>query len=123
MSGAPTVTEAEAALERVALTWDARDPTINTSWRRDWTRLTVFLDDPPAIRKARYPTNAIESLNYSLRKTFKKRGAFPTDEAILKVLSLGLQQIAKKWTAPLPEWKRARNQFAMIVGDRVPTIA
>jgi putative transposase len=51
----------------------------------------------------------------------KKRGAFPTDEAILKVLYRGLQRIAKNWTAPIPEWKRALNQFAMILGDRVPT--
>ncbi|MDF0651307.1 MAG: transposase [Nitrospira sp.] len=99
----------------------AHYPTISTSWRRDWTRLTVFFDDPPAIRKVLYTTNAIASLNYSLRKTLKKRGAFPTDEAILKVLSLGLQRLAKNWTAPIPEWKRARNQFAMILGDRVPT--
>ncbi len=65
MYGASTVTEAEAALERVALTWDAHYPTISTSWRRDWTRLTVFFDYPPAIRKVIYTTNAIESLNYS----------------------------------------------------------
>jgi putative transposase len=42
-------------------------------------------------------------------------------EAILNVLYLGLQRIAKNWTAPMPEWKRALNQFAMILGDRVPT--
>ena len=65
MYGAPTVTEAEAALERVALTWDAHYPTISTSWRRDWTRLTVFLDDPPALRKVLSTTNAMESLNDS----------------------------------------------------------
>jgi putative transposase len=65
MYGAPTVMEAEAALERVALTWDAHDPTISTSWRRDWTRLTVFSDDPPAIRKVLYTTKAMESLNDS----------------------------------------------------------
>lgn len=50
----------------------------------------------------------------------KARGVSP-DEAILKVLYLGLQRIAKHWTAPIPEWKRALNQFAMILGDRVPT--
>ena len=109
-------------MERFALPGDSHDPTIRTSWRRDGTRLTVFFDYPPAIRKARYTTNAIEALNYSLRKTLKKRGAFPTAEAIRKVLSLGRQRIAKKGTAPLPEWKRALNQFAMIVGDHVPTI-
>ncbi len=63
--GAPTVTEAEAALERFALTWDTHYPTISTSWRRDWTRLTVFFDDPPAIRNVLYTTKAIESLNDS----------------------------------------------------------
>jgi putative transposase len=51
----------------------------------------------------------------------KTRGAFPTDDAILNVLYLGLQRIAKHWTAPIPEWKRALNQCAMILGDRVPT--
>ena len=63
--GASTVTEAEAALERGALTWDAHDPTIRTSWRRDWTRLTVFFDYPPAIRKVIDTTTAMESLNDS----------------------------------------------------------
>jgi transposase-like protein len=65
MYGASTVTQAEAAVERFALTWDAHDPTISTSWRRAWTRLTVFFDSPPAMRKVIYTTNAIESLNYS----------------------------------------------------------
>ncbi len=119
---AATLSEAQAALEQFARTWDEKYPTISASWRRDWDRLTVFFDYPPEIRKVIYTTNAIESLNYSLRKVLKKRGAFPMDEAILKVLYLGMQRIAKKWTVPIPEWKRALNQFVMIVGDRVPTI-
>ena len=119
--GASTLEEAEEALERFAKTWDPHYPTISTNWRRDWARLTVFFDYPPEIRKVIYTTNAIESLNYSLRKVLKKRGAFPTDEAILKVLYLGMQRIAKKWTVPIPEWKRALNQFAILLGDRVPT--
>ncbi len=119
--GASTLEEAEEALEQFARTWDAHYPTISTNWRREWERLTVFFDYPPDIRKAIYTTNAIESLNYSLRKVLKKRGAFPTDEAILKVLYLGMQRIAKKWTVPIPDWKRALNQFAILLGDRVPT--
>jgi transposase-like protein len=119
--GAATLLDAEEALEQFALTWDPHYPTISTNWRRDWARLTVFFDYPPEIRKVIYTTNAIESLNYSLRKVLKKRGAFPTDEAIVKVLHLGLQRIAKKWTAPIPDWKRALNQFAILLGDRVPT--
>lgn len=119
--GATTLAEAEAAFERLRMTWDAKYPTIRATWRRDWGRLTVFFDYPPAIRKVIYTTNAIESLNFSLRKVLKNRGAFPTDESILKVLYLGMQRIAKKWTAPIPDWKRALNQFAILLEDRVPT--
>jgi len=119
--GASTLAEAEAALERLGTTWDATYPTISATWRRDWGRLTVFFDYPPEIRKVIYTTNAIESLNFSLRKVLKSRGAFPTDESILKVLYLGMQRIAKKWTMPIPDWKRALNQFAILLGDRVPT--
>jgi len=119
--GSSTLEEAEEALEQLAQTWDTKYPTISASWRRDWARLTVFFDYPPEIRKVMYTTNAIESLNFSLRKVLKKRGAFPTDEAIVKVLYLGMQRIAKKWTVPIPEWKRALNQFAILFGDRVAT--
>ncbi len=119
--GAATLTEAEEACEQFARAWDPHYPTISANWRRDWTRLTAFLDYPSEIRKVIYTTNAIESLNYSLRKVLKKRGAFPTDEAIRKVLYLGRQRIAKKWTMPIPEWKRALNQFAILLGDRGPT--
>jgi len=102
-------------------TWDTTYPTISATWRRDWDRLTVFFNYPPAIRKVIYTTNAIESLNFSLRKVLKGRGVFPTDESILKVLYLGMQRIAKKWTMPTPDWKHALNQFAILLGDRVPT--
>jgi putative transposase len=119
--GAATLPEAEAAFERLAHTWDATYPTISAIWRRDWNRLMVFFDYPPAIRKVIYTTNAIESLNFSLRKVLKSRGAFPTDESILKVLYLGMQRIAKKWTMPIPDWTRALNQFAILLGNRVPT--
>jgi putative transposase len=131
--GAATLTEAEAALARFGETWDAKYPAISQSWRADWTRLTVFFDYPPEIRKVLYTTNAIESLNFSLRKLLKTRGAFPiangvsgsaeaalpNDEAILKVLYLGLQRIEKKWTMPIQDWKRALNHFVILLGDRV----
>jgi transposase-like protein len=89
--GAATLPEAEQALEGFAERWDAKYPAISPSWLADWDRLTVFFDYPPAIRRAVYTTNAIESLNYSLRKVLKGRSAFPNDESIIKVLYMGLQ--------------------------------
>ena len=67
-----------------------------------------------------YTTNAIESLNYSLRKIIKGRGAFPHDDTIRKLLYLGLKNASKKWTMPIRDWKAALNQFIILFGDRVP---
>ena len=76
-------------------------------------------DYPPEIRKVIYTTNAIESLNASLRKLLKNRGAFPNDEAIVKVIYLAMKNVEKKWTMPIQDWKRALNHFAILFGDRV----
>jgi putative transposase len=85
-----------------------------------FTPSTPFFDYPPAIRKVVYTTNAVESLNYSLRQVIKGRGAFPHDDAIRKLLYLGLRNVARKWTMPIRDWKAALNQFIILFGDRVP---
>ena len=46
-------------------------PAIGPGWRADRDRPTALSDVPPAIRKVVCTTNAIESLNYSLRKVLK----------------------------------------------------
>jgi len=117
--GAATLLEAEQALERFSERWDDKYPAITPSWRADWQRLTVFFDYPREIRKIVYTTNAIESLNYSMRKVLKNRGAFPNDESIMKLMFMGLKNVAKKWTRPIRDWKAALNQFVILYGDRV----
>jgi len=117
---AATVSEAEQALDRFSAGWDAKYPAIGPSWRADWQRLTVFFNYCPEIRKAIYTTNAVESLNYSLRKLLKMRGAFPNDDSIVKILFLAINRVAKKWTMPIRDWKSALNQFVILFGDRVP---
>ena len=115
--GAATLKEAENAFTRFGDKWDEKYPAISPSWKADWDRLTVFFDYPPAIRRVIYTTNAIESLNYSLRRLLKNRGAFPTDESIMKVFYLALKNISKKWTMPIQNWKQALNQFVIILGS------
>jgi len=118
--GAKTLLEAEQALDRFSQAWDAKYPAISPSWRAEWERLTVFFDYSPEIRKVIYTTNAIESLNYSLRRTLKTRGSFPNDDSILKILYLAINRVAKKWTMPIRDWKAALNQFVILFGNRVP---
>jgi putative transposase len=115
-----TIEQAEIAMDEFATKWDKSHPTISHSWRRNWERITPLFSYPPEIRKAIYTTNAIESVNMSLRKVTKNRGSFPNDDAMLKLLYLALQNIAKKWTMPIRNWKSALNQFTIIFEDRMP---
>ena len=74
---APTIDAAADALDAFETDWGARYPAIVDLWRRNWERFIPFLAFDPAIRKIIYTTNAIESLNYQLRKVTKTKGAFP----------------------------------------------
>jgi putative transposase len=117
---AATDIEAEQRLAEFGLKWDGKFPMITKSWRGNWTRVIPFFAHPPEIRKVIYTTNAIESLNMSLRKVTKTRGSFPNDEAVCKLLYLALRNIEKKWTREVPDWKNALNRFAIIYENRLP---
>jgi len=112
--------EAELRLSEFAQKWDVKYPTISQSWRRNWERLVPFLAYPEEIRRVIYTTNAVESVNMSLRKIIKNRGSFPTDEAALKLLYLALRNITRRWTMPIKDWRAALNRFAIIFEDRMP---
>jgi len=74
------------ALEAFSRRWDAKYPMISRSWKSRWAEVTPFFKFPEPIRKAIYTTNAIESLNYSVRKITKNRGSFPTADAAMKLV-------------------------------------
>lgn len=116
---APTEKEGLQALEDFAKKWDSKYPMIYKSWSKNWENLNELFRYPEPIRKVIYTTNAIESLNSSLRKVLKKRSAFPTDDAIYKVLYLALTNASKKWSMPIRDWGAALNQFAIYFEERV----
>jgi putative transposase len=117
---AATVEEAGQNLNEFEEKWGVSHALIVQSWRRNWSRIIPFFDYPPEIRKVIYTTNAIESVNMSLRKITKNRGSFPTDEALLKLFYLALNNISKKWTMPIRDWKAALNRFSIQFEDRMP---
>jgi transposase-like protein len=85
-----------------------------------WQRIIPFFAFPEEIRRVIYTTNAIESVNMSLRKVLKNHRVFPTDESAMKVIYLAIANISKKWTMPIKDWKPALNRFAIEFGDRFP---
>ena len=116
---AATEEQAQKNLAEFAAKWNAKYPTIAKSWKANWQRLILFFAYPQEIRRIIYTTNAIESLNNTLKKTIKNRASFPTDEAALKLLYLSLKNIMKKWTMPLRDWGMALNQFAILYDHRL----
>jgi putative transposase len=78
---AETAEAAAAELAAFEAEWGKRYPAIGQAWRRAWEHVVPLFAFPSAIRKMIYTTNAVESLNRSLRKIVKTRGRFPTDEA------------------------------------------
>jgi putative transposase len=117
---APTAEQAEMNLTAFEAKWGKSHPSIGQSWRRNWERITPFYAYPADIRKVIYTTNAIESLNMSLRKVTKNRGSFPNDTAMFKLLYLALNNIAKKWSRPVRDWKAALNRFSILFEGRMP---
>lgn len=116
---AATETEAATNLDAVAAKWDHKYPTVSKSWREHWAKIIPMFAFPHDIRKVIYTTNAVESVNMTLRKASRNHRIFPTDEAVFKVMYLAAQNIAKKWTMPLRDWGAAMNQFSIEFAGRI----
>jgi putative transposase len=119
-----------------------RYPNTVATFENAWERFTPFLAFPPELRRVIYTTNAIESLNYQLRKIIKNRGHFPNDDAVVKLLWLAICNIEDKRArdrekergrpsnqrkAPprlvegqiTTNWKQALAQLALAYPDRI----
>jgi putative transposase len=121
---APTAEAAEYELRKFGEKWDQRYRPIRAMWERNWERIIPFFAFPAQVRKVIYTTNAIESLNMSLRKIIKTRAAFPSEQAALKLLYLALKNVVRGWRrGGVQHWKEALNQFAVLWEDRIRAVA
>src|SRR5258708_34307826 len=93
---APTVDAAELALKEFDTAYGQQYPGAIDVWRNAWPEFIPFMDYPPELRKIVYTTNAIESINFQLRKITKNRGHFPDKDAAMKLLYLGLRNISSQ---------------------------
>jgi putative transposase len=117
---AATLADAEEHLNQFEERWRESYPVIARSWRGSWSRVVPMFGYPAEIRRVIYTTNTIESLNMTLRKLTKNRSLFPNDEAVFKLMYLGLKNISQRWTMPIKNWSGALNQFAILFEGRVP---
>lgn len=99
--------------------WGRKYPAIGQSWRRNWEAVIPFFCFSVEVRKIIYTTNAIESLNSSVRKAVRNKGHFPSDQAAMKLIWLALRNITEKWKNPPISWHAAKAQLAIQFGERL----
>ena len=110
---------AESALAAFeASEWGQKYPNIAKSWRRRWDQVIPFFAFSVTIRRAIYTTNAIESLNSTVRRAVRSKGHFPHDDAAKKLIYLALRGVAAKWRRPPQYWSRVRAEFAIRFEER-----
>lgn len=112
--------QAEVALLDMDEKWGKKYPTVLRSWKENWTELSAFFKYAEPIRRVIYTTNTIEGFHAQLRKVTKTKRVFSSDMALLKLLYLIQENITKKWTMPMYDWKNTLSQFSIIFADRCP---
>ncbi|CAA7600741.1 Transposase, mutator type [Acididesulfobacillus acetoxydans] len=116
---AATLDEAEFAFEMFKEKWGKKFPLVIRSWENNWLELTTYFAFPREIRRLIYTTNTVEAYHRQLRKITKTKTAFPTDDALRKIVYLATMEITKKWTMPVQNWAECISQFAIQYGDRL----
>jgi len=114
-----TIEEAELAFEMFKEKWGNKHPIIIRSWENNWLELTAYFKYPYEIRRIIYTTNIIEGYHRQLRKVTKTKTAYPTDDALRKIIYLATMEAAKKWSMPVREWKSCISQLAIHFSDRL----
>jgi putative transposase len=118
---AATEPEAVDELARLKEKWEKKYPMVISSWERNWPKLSTYFKYPAGIRKLIYTTNTIEGYHRQIRKVTKNKGVFPSDMALLKLIYLATERVARKWTMPLQGWAVSASQLKIIFGTRMKT--
>jgi putative transposase len=116
---ATTKEQAERNLDQVAANWGQRYPKVIESWKKNWDRLSGYFQYNKDIRRIMYTTNIIEGFHRQLRAVTKTKGAFQSEDALMKLLFLVQENISAKWSKPVHNWNQTLAQLSIIFGDRL----
>lgn len=116
---AATLEQAERNLDQLAANWQQRYPKVIESWRKNWPRLSGYFHYNKDIRRIMYTTNIIEGFHRQLRTVTKSKGAFQSEDALMKLLFLVQENICAKWNKPVHNWNQTLAQLSIIFADRL----
>lgn len=110
---------AERNLDQLAAVWGSKYPKVIDSWRKNWARLSCYFQYSKEIRRIIYTTNIIEGFYRQIRNVTKSKGAFTSEDALMKLLFLAQENICSKWNRPVHNWNQTLAQLSIIFGDRL----
>lgn len=115
---ASTLDIAETGLLKLDEKWSGKCPSAVKGWRDNWVHLSTFFAFPAEVRKMIYTTNAVEALHRQYRKVTKTKGAFPTDDALKKMLYLATLDLKGSFRSKR-DWPTMLGQLKIVFGDRI----
>ena len=119
---ADSLTVAEDALVALEEKWSVRYPKAVETWTRNWANISTFFQYSPAIRKIIYTTNTIEGYHRQIRKITKSKGAFTSENALLKLAYLAIQNMSKTWNKTTFNWKTMLSELLITFEDRISQV-
>jgi transposase-like protein len=120
---APTAEAGKLELEAFSDKWDKKYGYISRSWSANWEQLSTFWTYPNEIRRLIYTTNPIESFNRCIRKVTKNKPTFPSEDALMKSIFLGIRRLEKKWTTKVHNWGIIYSQLMILFSERLNKMA
>lgn len=117
---AVSLDEAVILFEAFELKWSESAAAVAV-WRNNWNAVERLFEYPNEIRKIIYTTNTIESYHNQLRKVTDRKGAFPNETALYKLVYLRTMDIKKSWLRPVQNWGQVMNQLEILFSDRIAT--
>jgi transposase-like protein len=116
---ASTKEESYENLMKLEEKWGKKYPVPIASWYNNWENLSTFFKFDAHIRKVIYTTNIVEGFHRQVRKVTKTKGAFTSDNALLKLVYLVVSRISEKWTMPLHNWNLTLSQLYIMFEERL----
>lgn len=99
--------------------WGQQYPMVLKSWQSKWEHLSAFFKYSAEIRRLIYTTNSVEGFHRQVRKYTKTKGAFTSENALVKLIYSAYQRIADKWNQPMPNWALIVSQLDIYFENRL----
>jgi len=116
---APSKQAAENSLLKLDEKWGKKYPIVIRSWTNNWDNLSTYFKYDQHVRKLIYTTNAVEGMHRMVRKYTKSKGAFSSENALIKLVYCAYMKITKKWTMPVANWALIVSQLDIHFPNRV----